>query len=92
VHPVFGALIDRFDWPTAFLISGGCTAGLASIWFLASSDRPVSGSATCLTEATLSGRAPDSIAGPGSSEFRELLRNRSLLLLTLSYAAVGYFQ
>ena len=92
VHPVFGALIDRFDWPTAFLISGGCTAGLASIWFLASSDRPGCESASCLSEATLSGRAPAFAAGPGSSGFGHLLRNRSMLLLTLSYAAVGYFQ
>src|SRR6266581_1990759 len=40
VHPLFGALIDRFDWPTAFLISGAGTAGLALIWFACSSDRP----------------------------------------------------
>src|SRR5438034_6052248 len=92
VHPLFGALIDRFDWPTAFLISGGCTAGLASIWFIASSDRPGCESTIHLSDATLSGRAPAFDIGPGSSDFGYLLRNRSLLLLTLSYAAVGYFQ
>src|SRR5262245_6958502 len=41
VHPLFGALIDRFDWPVAFLISGGCTAALALVWFGTSSDRPL---------------------------------------------------
>jgi sugar phosphate permease len=92
VHPVFGALIDRFDWPTAFLISGGCTAGLASIWYFASSDRPGCESETHVSDATPSGVAPENDAGAGSTGFGHLLRNRSLLLLTLSYAAVGYFQ
>src|SRR5438034_5942871 len=40
VHPLFGALIDRFDWPIAFLVSGGCTAALALVWFASSEDRP----------------------------------------------------
>jgi len=92
VHPVFGALIDRFDWPTAFLISGGCTAALASIWFLASSDGPGRANTTRQSEGTLPGRAPAFAAGRESPGFGDLLRNRSLLLLTLSYAAVGYFQ
>src|SRR5216117_3803601 len=92
VHPIFGALIDRFDWPKAFLISGGCTAVLASIWFLASSDRPRFGSADGVSNATRLGGAPAVAADPGSSGLGHLLRNRSLLLLTLSYAAVGYFQ
>src|SRR5436190_182618 len=37
-------------------------------------------------------RALANDAGAGSTGFGHLLRNRSLLLLTLSYAAVGYFQ
>jgi MFS family permease len=92
VHPIFGALIDRFDWPTAFLISGGCTAGLATIWFLASSDRPGCERATRLSESASSGRGTAFVADPGASGFGQLMQNRSLLLLTLSYAAVGYFQ
>src|SRR5213075_2129262 len=92
VHPVFGALIDRFDWPTAFLISGGCTAGLASIWFVASSDRPVCERATRPLGVTLSARSPAFADGQESQGFGQLLRDRNLLLLTLSYAAVGYFQ
>src|SRR5213592_3447328 len=53
VHPLFGALIDRFDWPIAFLISGGCTAALALVWFASSSDRP-----RLESEVQLSGTRP----------------------------------
>lgn len=31
-YVVFGMLIDRFDWPVAFLISGGLTFVVALIW------------------------------------------------------------
>jgi MFS family permease len=92
VHPLFGALIDRFDWQTAFLICGACTAVLASIWLLASSDSPGCESASRRSEATLSGRTPAFGDTRRASGFGHLLRNRGLLLLTLSYAAVGYFQ
>src|SRR5438046_683722 len=40
VHPVFGALIDRFDWPTAFALAGGSTALLTLIWFVYAADYP----------------------------------------------------
>src|SRR5947207_14209812 len=92
VHPLFGALIDRFDWPTAFLISAGCTAVLALIWLAASSDRPGRGCAIQAAETSLSGAAPAFAVGQESPCLGGLLRNRSLMLLTLSYAAVGYFQ
>jgi MFS transporter, ACS family, D-galactonate transporter len=92
VHPLFGALIDRFDWPAAFLISAGCTAGLALIWMAVSSDRPCPGRAIGVSDAALSGAAPACAVGPESPCFGHLLRNRGLMLLTLSYAAVGYFQ
>jgi MFS family permease len=93
VHPLFGALIDRFDWPVAFLISGGGTAVLALIWLAAASDHPRIGSAIGIRGARLSattaGVSPLSSITPS---FGNLIRNRSLILLTLSYAAVGYFQ
>src|SRR4051812_28032463 len=34
VHPVFGGLIDRLDWPVAFVISGTITGFLALGWVL----------------------------------------------------------
>src|SRR5947208_7811922 len=86
VHPLFGLLIDRFDWAKAFLISGGCTAALALIWFATASDRPR------LADTREVSGGQRSASGLGSLGLGQLLRNRSLMLLTLSYAAVGYFQ
>ncbi len=92
VHPLFGALIDRFDWPVAFLISAGCTAALSLVWFASSSDGPRLESEVRLSGSRPSPAATHSISVPGSVGFGRLLRDRNLLLLTLSYAAVGYFQ
>src|SRR5947207_12201301 len=124
VHPLFGALIDRFDWPVAFLISGAGTAGLALTWYFSSSDRPATpcepGAPAPAASAPHSERgihsaalrphlpvdpaertevrAPYAAANPhrirsavaATPGFGALLRDRSLLMLTLSYAAVGY--
>jgi len=79
-YVVFGMLIDRFGWPHAFLVTSGVTLLVALIWSLASSDHP--------PEVT----APDRSPALESGRFTALLGNRSLLCLTLSYGAVGYFQ
>ncbi len=83
---VFGALIDRLDWPAAFLIAACVTLVLALVWYvLMSTDsepRIRVGEVTAWTEKQ-----------PGDhSPWWLLLQNRSLLLLTLSYGAVNYFQ
>ncbi len=76
VHPVFGALIDAFDWQRAFLVAGGVTAviGVAWIYFAYPPARRTS-------EASEAERHPFSPTA-----------RRTLTLLTISYAAVGYFQ
>jgi ACS family D-galactonate transporter-like MFS transporter len=77
VHPLFGALIDRFDWPVAFMISACVAAFIAILWSKISGQQ----------------RAPATPAEAPSSGLRvHAWRNRSLLFLTLSYSAVGYFQ
>jgi MFS transporter, ACS family, D-galactonate transporter len=87
VHPVFGSLIDRFDWPVAFVITGSATALLALAWLAFATDAPQTPHETRLKTASIaeSQRATDSAESSKG-------RGRSLLLLTLSYAAVGYFQ
>lgn len=70
----FGGLIDRFDWPVAFVVTAAVTAALGMIWFWMTRNLP--GGTTERAEVARS-------AGLGS---------RSLVLLTLSYAAIGYFQ
>jgi len=76
--PIVGALIDAVDWPTAFLVTGSCTAALAAIWFAATRNLPRGD-----TEKRLQSHP---------MRWKRLFTCRSLLLLTLSYAAIGYFQ
>jgi MFS transporter, ACS family, D-galactonate transporter len=80
VHPVFGSLIDRFDWPVAFVITGSLTALLALGWFLFARDYPGPQVEKPIAEPL------QAEASPASNS------RRDLLLLTASYAAVGYFQ
>jgi MFS family permease len=77
--PLFGALIDAMDWPGAFFITGGCTALLGLVWWIAT--RHLRSEA----EADLRGEV-------SAIPWGEFLRSRSLVLLTLSYSAIGYFQ
>src|SRR5688572_3587548 len=70
----FGALIDRFDWPVAFVVTATITTALGLLWFWMTRNLPCE--ATERVEVSLP-------AG---------LSSRSLILLTLSYAAIGYFQ
>src|SRR5262245_33408078 len=39
-YRVFGALIARFDWPLAFVITGAATALLTAVWAVCAPDRP----------------------------------------------------
>jgi ACS family glucarate transporter-like MFS transporter len=78
----FGYLIDRFDWPGAFFIAAAFTACLTVIW--AKFD---------VADALRRKSLPESEAhAQPARSWWVLLTHRSLVLLTLSYAAVGYFQ
>ena len=82
---LFGALIDRFDWPIAFLITAGFSAVLALIWVAFATDHP-SGS------TGLPAPSDEGASAPMRAPWLALLGQRSLILLTLSYATVNYFQ
>jgi MFS family permease len=79
-YVVFGSLIDRYGWPGAFLVSAGATLLIAVAWTLAGADGPR--------------RAPvmETPEVRKLPRFVDLLYHKSLLCLTVSYAAVGYFQ
>lgn len=81
-YPVFGKLIDLFQWPAAFLICGMTLVayGLAWQWLAA----PV------LPHRPHSPPTPGSASTPSIDW--DLLRRPHLWLVTLSYAAYGYFQ
>jgi MFS family permease len=80
----FGGLIGRFNWPGAFVIMAGLTAGLALVWTAYSTDGPGDTTQQPITD--------DPPAAERPRPWTDLLANRSLLLLTASYAAVNYFQ
>ena len=82
-YKVFGSLIEWFDWPASFVITASVTALLAVLWTFISRARAT-------TPDEQAAARPDSLAG--SSAWLKLLKSRSLILLTLSYGAIGYFQ
>ncbi|HEV3255825.1 MAG TPA: MFS transporter [Gemmataceae bacterium] len=101
----FGYLMDRFGWQSSFVIAGGATALLAAVWALYASDRPTQHQSANAQECRLIEPLDDLSASPSPSAAAQravadrelttlalLFRNRSLLMLTLSYAAVGYVQ
>ena len=96
--PLFGGLIDTFGWPIAFLFSGSFTALLALFWTLYATDHPAQHSGvnkeelSCIGDVPLEVHAPDASVLPIPSNWLRLFRNRSLVLLTISYAALGYIE
>lgn len=81
-YTVMGFLMDNLGWPRAFRVTSGMTLVVAIVWTLGT--RPA--------RAT-----PDEAPAPvhGSVDFAGLLsvlRRPSVICITLSYAAQGYFQ
>ncbi len=93
-YPVFGWLMDRVGWPSAFIIAGTTLMLFALLWYALAADDPASHPWSNAAEREL-------VAGAGSTPartratFREVLglfHNRSLVLATLSYGALSYVQ
>ena len=80
-------MIDRFDWPVAFVITGSTTALLAVAWLVFATDRPADSLQPQFNAASI-----DVSEYASASDESSASRGRTLLLLTLSYSAVGYFQ
>ena len=94
-YPGFGALIKVVDWPAAFLVCAGLTALLTVWWTFHATDWPAQHRDVDQAEQELIGTSETpgaEASGHRAAGWSALLRNRSLLLVTLSYAAVGYFQ
>jgi ACS family glucarate transporter-like MFS transporter len=95
----FGTLIDLFDWPAAFLITGALTALLALVWWWYATEEPAGHPGVNTAELhRIRGQLLSATAAPapprpaGRWDWMSLLQNRSLVLLTVSYAALGYFE
>lgn len=81
-YPIFGWLIAKLTWPWAFVVSGGALVGCGVLWKLFASP-------------LLPGPRPGESSARAESDSRAqwlLLRDVNLWLVTLSYAAYGYFQ
>jgi ACS family glucarate transporter-like MFS transporter len=90
-----GALIDQYDWPMTFVITGGITALVAAMWGLYATERPsrhagVNARELAMIERALPERGPSKTEAAGG--VRAVLGDRNVWLLTLVYAASGYFQ
>jgi MFS family permease len=98
VFPLFGVLIDSVGWPIAFLCTGSFTALLALIWTLYATDHPTQHSGVNKDELSCIGADPLGVKAIDPSSIQKppnwlsLFRNRSLVFLTISYAALGYIE
>jgi ACS family D-galactonate transporter-like MFS transporter len=104
VSIIFGYLIDWFEWRWAFFILGAVMGLLTLVWMAYATDHPrrhpsVNQAELEIIQGLSGGRqplegAPAQAADATRSEanWYVLLCNRSLVLITISYAAVGYFE
>jgi MFS family permease len=94
-YPLFGWLMDQLGWQWAFVACGGSMVLFAVAWRCVAADHATDHAWTNDLERQLVSRqyVPGG-AAPGRTlrEFLRLFRQRGLVLLSLSYAAVGYFQ
>jgi ACS family D-galactonate transporter-like MFS transporter len=92
-YPVFGYLIDRLEWPGAFAVAGSATAICGWLWARCERET-VSGPREMLSDDKVPPSTSPTHARPRSPDSIQsfVRRNKNLLLVTSSYAAVGYFQ
>jgi MFS family permease len=92
-YPTFGWLMDRVGWPAAFVVCGGALALLGLLWHVLAADSPAEHRWTNAAERQLTeGESAAPRTRATAREVMGLLRNRSLVLLTLGYGALGYMQ
>ncbi|MBI3862406.1 MAG: MFS transporter [Planctomycetia bacterium] len=92
-NPAFGWLMDKLDWPLAFVVSGATYMLFALVWSRLATDTPadhpwINSSERMLTDFPAT---PPAQFAP-LHNLLELVQNRGLVFLTLSYAALSYLQ
>lgn len=96
VYYAFGALMDAVGWPCAFMTAAAVTALVALVWTCYAADDPQQhpslndAERQMLQEHAMPAQPSAGhqvLAGMG-----QLFANRSLMLLTISYSAVNYFE
>jgi MFS family permease len=89
---VFGQMMETFGWPGAFQVSGAVTLIVALAWTVLGADHPSGAPAERPKAEKNHERSLFDAVSIELGHFIKMLKNRSLLFLTLSYAALGYFQ
>ena len=95
--PLFGMLIDAWDWPAAFFASGSLTVLLGLVWWLYAADRPstLPPASREMESGIRSGDPPYHFSLPQEQppiSWFAVFHNRNVMLLTISYAAIGYLE
>ena len=93
-HPGFGWLMDHLGWPNAFVGCGTIMMIFSLIWLSVSTEKLSQHPWANQAEKRL---VPKLVMGENRSritwsKLTKLFFHRNMVLLTLSYAAVGYFQ
>lgn len=95
---IFGALIERFDWPVAFWVTGFATLAFSAVWLVCVRSSPAEHPAVNPAEfriiraqpvATPTATTLPLAHAPSLWNFKQL---RNLAILSISYALYGYFQ
>jgi len=90
---LFAWMMDRHGWRVSFWLAAATTALLGILWSWYAHDHPPGHRGTQHHDFKQArSRVPRKLAHDGGTRWRELLSNRSLMLLTLGYSAVGYFE
>jgi MFS family permease len=94
-YPVFGWLMDKIDWPAAFVVCGAGMILFAIVWRSVAANHATSHPWSNYAEQPPA--AQHGLPGPAHdrpirAKLLQMMRDRGLVLLSLSYAAVGYFQ
>jgi ACS family glucarate transporter-like MFS transporter len=80
ISPIaFSRMIEAYGWRVSFLLAAAITAGIIAVWFWSVRDYP----------SDQAGSAPKARV---ASKWRILLTDRNLMLLTLGYFLVNYFE
>jgi ACS family glucarate transporter-like MFS transporter len=88
-HPICGALIDAFGWRAAFVVLALVTAIVGIVWTVVGRDAP---RIRHFPSARRAEPVPTDRDQVGGISWRGIAANRSLWLLTASYASVGYVE
>ena len=90
---LFAWMIPRFGWRNSFWMAGAATALLATVWAWYARDRPSEHRSVRGAESSSSANAqPQAIYTNPQSGLRKLLTNRNVVLLSLGYGTVSYFE